>query len=639
MEAPQSYLDALRRLRAAGRRPSDESARTHLDLAVGLLAGRVGCSLAEAQAYIAEMVAIRRRSLDEIASGLIELLETPTPDGPRTSIASVGAALHRTQNSAAALATLPPPAAAVDDAGRVQQVLDVVPGEVTLWAPVRDETGAVVDFEVEAASPEAVDILGRRGRELIGARVTTTYPAAVGTERWHVYERVLATGRGVHLPPFTYAPQEGIPIGARYSLKVYRLGGKLVISWVAHDEETRRHDRLRQTERLGNLGWCEWDLRTGHVEWSDQMYAIYGRDTADGPIEAGARDPYVVDGDEPILAGALEALTRGERTDVTYRIRVNGAVKYLRAVADGVHDTTGQLIKVYGVVQDVTVRETARTRLAAVERRLEEQQRSLEAEHRLASQLQGIILPIPDEPINLPGLRVALRYLPAEHISHVGGDWYHAAALPDGAVLLAVGDVAGHGIRAATTMAQLRHALRALTVTSTDPAVLMSHLNRLMCDLAGEIGIEMAETRSGDAPNSTATAVIARYDGATRSLTWTQAGHPVPLLTRGGSTGPLPQLSDPPGLLLGVRPDAVYRNATIHLDLGDVLLFYTDGLVEHRRRSLEEGLASVIRTVDDAIGSRPHQPLTALLARLHRANPEDDTCVLAARPLATQDQL
>jgi len=112
----------------------------------------------------------------------------------------------------------------------------------------------------------------------------------------------------------------------------------------------------------------------------------------------------------------------------------------------------------------------------------------------------------------------------------------------------------------------------------------------------------------------------------------------VPLLTRDGVTGPLSRLPHPPGLLLGVRPDAVYRNVTVTLDLGDVLLFYTDGLVENRRRSLEEGLASVIRTVDDAIGSRPHQPLTALLARLHRANPEDDTCVLAARPLATQDQ-
>jgi serine phosphatase RsbU (regulator of sigma subunit)/PAS domain-containing protein len=631
VEAPQSYLDALQRLRASGRRSSDDSTRSRLDLAVGLLAGRVGCSLAEAQAYIAEMVASRHRSLDEIATSLIELLETPTPGGPRSPVTDIGAALRMTPAPPAGSSPMP----AIDDASRVQQVLDVVPGSVALWAPIRDGSGRVIDYVIEAASPEAIDVLGRRGREMVGARVTVTYPGIVGNDRWPIYERVLETGRGRQVPAFVYAGQDqGVPVGARYSTKAYRIGGKLVVSWVAHDEETRRHDRLRQTERLGNLGWGEWDLRNGHVEWSDQMYAIFGRDPSDGPAALGELDPYVIEDDLPIRRAALEALRRGERIDITYRMCINGEVKYIRAVGDGAYDTTGQLIKIYGILQDVTVREMARFRLAEVERRLEEQQRTLEAEHRLASQLQGIILPIPAEPFNLPGLRVALRYLPAEHISHVGGDWYHAAALPDGTVLLAVGDVAGHGIRAATTMAQLRHALRALTVTSTDPAELMSHLNRLMCDLAGEF----AETRPGDAATATATAVIARYDGANRSLTWTQAGHPVPLLTRRGVTGPLSQLPHPPGLLLGVRPDAAYRNATVGLDLGDVLLLYTDGLVEHRRHSLDEGLASVIRTVDEAISSRPHQPLSALLGRLHRANPEDDTCVLAARPLATQDQ-
>ncbi len=630
-DSPTAYVDALQRLRAAGRRPSDESTRTHLDLAVGLLAGRVGCSLAEAQAHIAEMVATRQRSLDEIATGLIELLETPTPGRPQPSFTDVGAAL-RVAPAQRSPVPAGPSVPAVDDPVRVQQILDVVPGSVALWAPIRDDAGAIVDYLVEAASPEAVDVQGHRGRQIVGARVALTYPAIDRGERWPIFARVLTTGQGAQLPPFVYAGQyEGVPVGARFSTKVYRLGGKLLVSWVAHDDETRRHDRLRQTERLGNIGWGEWDLRTGHVEWSDQMYGVFGRDPADGPIALDGLDPYVVGEDRPIHLGALEALARGERTDVTFRIRIKDEIKYVRSIADAARDTTGQLIKVYGIVQDVTVRETARSRLAEVERRLEEQQRTLDAEHRLASQLQTIILPIPAEPINLPGLRVALRYMPAEHLSHVGGDWYHAAALPDGTVLLAVGDVAGHGIRAATTMAQLRHALRALTVMSTDPAQLISHLNRLMCDLSGEL----AETRSSDTSTTTATAVIARYDGANRTLTWTHAGHPVPLLSRGGVTGPLPQS---PGLLLGVQPDAVYDCSTVTLDLGDVLLLYTDGLIEHRRQSLDEGMASVIRTVDDAISSSPHQPLTALLARLHRANPEDDTCVLAARPLATQDQ-
>jgi serine phosphatase RsbU (regulator of sigma subunit) len=127
-------------------------------------------------------------------------------------------------------------------------------------------------------------------------------------------------------------------------------------------------------------------------------------------------------------------------------------------------------------VQDVTDRENGVQRLSEAERQLAEQRRTLAAEHDLAAHLQQIILPIPDAPTELPGLKVALRYLPAGQECLVGGDWYHAAALRDGSVLLAVGDVAGHGVQAATSMAQLRHAPHALAVTTTDPGRLLAHL-------------------------------------------------------------------------------------------------------------------------------------------------------------------
>jgi serine phosphatase RsbU (regulator of sigma subunit) len=256
-------------------------------------------------------------------------------------------------------------------------------------------------------------------------------------------------------------------------------------------------------------------------------------------------------------------------------------------------------------------------RLAEAERQLAEQRRTLAAEHALAARLQQIILPIPDGPIELPGLAVALRYLPAAQDSYVGGDWYHAAELPDGSVLLAVGDVAGHGTPAATAMAQLRHALRALAVTTTDPGVLLGLLNRLTCDL------EL------DKPELCGTAVIARYRPESRRLTWAQAGHPPPLLNRGGRTVPLDR---PPGPMLGVTDEATYACATVDLAAGDVLLLYTDGLIEHRRRSLDDGLDEVVTAVDHAVSVAPGQPLGSLLDRLRRANPDDDTCILAARP-------
>jgi serine phosphatase RsbU (regulator of sigma subunit) len=586
-----------------------DSAHSRLDVAAGMLAGWVGCTLAEAQAHLAELMAGEDRPAGEVAASIIAILETDDV-----------AAWSKPPSARTPRQRTPPEA-------QIQQILDVLPGAVALWAPVRDAEGAVVDYVVRAASPEAVDLAGRRGSQLVGLRVSEAYPAIAHSERWAVYREVLATGRGRRVSSFAYpGVAAGAVDGVTYAGRVHRLGDNLLVTWAAN-EETHRADRMHQTERLGNLGWGEWDLRTGYAEWSDHLYRIYGRTAADGPATIAELAELCVEEDDAIRDRALAALDRGERIDVACRVRVAGEVRHLRIVADVACDATGRPIKVYGIVQDVTSHEIARRRLAEVGRLLEDQRRSLEAEHRLASQLQTIILPIPAEPFNLPGLRVALRYLPAEHLSHVGGDWYHAGVLPDGSVLLAVGDVAGHGLRAATTMAQLRHALRALTVTTIDPARLMSHLNRLMCDLA-------AETQ-----NNTATAVIARYDGRTRTLTWAHAGHPVPLLSRGGTTGPLPPACRAPGLLLGVRPDAEYDCASVTIDHGDVLLFYTDGLVEHRRQSLDEGLADVIRTIDEAVFSSPRQPLSAVLARLHRANPEDDTCVLAARPLAHQDQV
>jgi serine phosphatase RsbU (regulator of sigma subunit) len=83
--------------------------------------------------------------------------------------------------------------------------------------------------------------------------------------------------------------------------------------------------------------------------------------------------------------------------------------------------------------------------------------------------------------------------------------------------------------------------------------------------------------------------------------------------------------------MLGVVDDAEYRTARISFFPRDVLLLYTDGLVEHRRRSLDDGLAQVIAAVDDAVRASPRQPLGELLARLRQANPDDDTCILAAR--------
>lgn len=499
----------------------------------------------------------------------------------------------------------------------VQSILDTVPGSAAVLTPIRAAGGQVVDYVVEAVSPEAVDLAGRRGVALLGQRIAERYPAIVGSEVWQAYEQVLADGNTREVGPFRYSGTvDGVRPESLSSVRVSRLGAGLLITWLRHDDRRRQTERVTRTERLGNLGWYELDLVTGQAEWSEQVYRIFGTDPAGGPLSMDEIVELILPDDAADWARAITVLIeRGEPMDLVYRVDLHGSVKYLRMFSEAIRDTAGRALRLYGMVQDVTAREEARERLTEVQRQLAEHRRSLDAEHRLTVELQHIILPVPDEPVDLPGMRVAVRYLPAEQAARIGGDWYHAAELPSGQILLAVGDVAGHGLRAAATMAQLRHALAALAVTTTAPGELLRLLNQVLVD-----------TSEG----ATATAVVARFDPATQSLTWAQAGHPAPVMARRGVPGPLPR---PRGLLLGAVRDAVYDEATVPMTVGDLLLLYTDGLVERRGRSIDEGLAQVMQTVAEAIATDPGQPLARLLGLLRQANPDDDTCVVAARPL------
>jgi serine phosphatase RsbU (regulator of sigma subunit) len=194
-------------------------------------------------------------------------------------------------------------------------------------------------------------------------------------------------------------------------------------------------------------------------------------------------------------------------------------------------------------------------------------------------------------------------------VSRVGGDWYDVVELPGGRSLLAVGDVAGHGISAAATMARLRHSVAALAVTSTEPGELLGYLNRLVHD---------------DATEPTATVVVAHFDPETQALTWAQAGHPPPILVSGGTAA---ALTRPPGMIVGARSDSTYEAVTTTLAPGDTLLLYTDGLIERRGGYDSDWLGPLLRS----LAGTGQLPLDELIERLQPANPGDDTCVLALR--------
>ncbi|MGW0083047.1 SpoIIE family protein phosphatase [Streptomyces sp. NPDC003393] len=250
-----------------------------------------------------------------------------------------------------------------------------------------------------------------------------------------------------------------------------------------------------------------------------------------------------------------------------------------------------------------------RTGLALENARLYQRQRAV------AETMQRHLLP------KLPrtfGYHMTARYLPAPDASQVGGDWYDAFTLPDGATALAIGDVVGHDLDAAAGMSQLRNMLRAYAQSQQrPPSKIVEWLDQAIGDIA-EV--------------SMATLVFFRMakNGAGRcELSWTNAGHPPPLLVT--HEGVARYLTDGHGVLLGVMPEQVRPDAVVELPPGATLLLYTDGLIESPHHGLDEGLGRLRRHA----ASLAHRPLETFADQvLERARPpdnDDDVALLAVR--------
>jgi serine phosphatase RsbU (regulator of sigma subunit) len=493
----------------------------------------------------------------------------------------------------------------------VRELLAVVPAGYSWLLPVAGGDGSLADFRIAAVSDQGGDIYGRGvGRE--GERLSELYPSMVGGPLWQLYAQVLASGVPSALTDFRYAEQRaGVVADSLFEVSVHRVLGGLLVWWQRVDESRRR---LERTELLGNLGWAEYDLITGRSDWSAGMYRIFERDPALGPMSRAEQSAAVVADDRGVGETAWQTLDSGAASDVTVRFRPGATVKYLRILSDLARDADGNPLKIYAVVQDVTAREESRTALDRLSDQLRTREMTALAEHRLAAQLQNMIQPVPPEPFPLAGLEAMVSYLPAESAVQVGGDWYHAQPLPDGHVVLAVGDVAGHGLDAANGMAHLRFSLVAwLSIGINDPGTLLGHMNRLCLQLS-----------------ITATAVVGVYDPSAKALSWARAGHMSPLLARAGVTS---ELDRPAGLLLGADDETRYPVVTRRLQSDDLVLFYTDGLVERRYTSTNAMLSQVKQRLSDVSAESGPQALTRLRELLHYASPDDDTCTLAVRVL------
>lgn len=232
-------------------------------------------------------------------------------------------------------------------------------------------------------------------------------------------------------------------------------------------------------------------------------------------------------------------------------------------------------------------------------------------EHSVAETLQRSLLPLhlPE----VPGVTIAAGYAAAGEGIEAGGDWYDSIDLGDGRLALMVGDVVGHGPRAASVMGQLRSALRAFAGDRRDgPEEVVANLSRF----AGRIdGADVA------------TVCYAELDVAARRVRYVCAGHPPPLVVT--ADGGAAYLEEGRGVPLAVRPEPSYSEGSAEVPPGATLVLYTDGLVERRGVHIDRGFAILAEAVARHVRRPPAEITDAVLGE--RGGSGDDCALLACR--------
>ncbi|MEU1516381.1 SpoIIE family protein phosphatase [Streptomyces sp. NPDC005811] len=366
---------------------------------------------------------------------------------------------------------------------------------------------------------------------------------------------------------------------------------------------------------LSRVGSAEWNLLADDAHWSAELYGILGRDPATPALTLDELPSLVLDEDRPKLTVMVtDCLVDARPIDGEFRVvRPDGGVRTVHMMGEPVLDGDGGTASMWAVLRDVSELRRSQGEVRRTRDSLQRHRQRAQSERRLAVELHEAVLPPGHGALPLPHrgtgtLDLAAARLPAATGSPLGGDWYDALELPDGQTLLSVGDLTGHGPAVTADTAMLLGALRGMGMAGTAPAQLMGWLNRLLDTTAQPV---------------LAGALCCRYRPDTRALTWAQAGHPTPLLFRGG-TGC--RLDTPDGVLLGATTGAVYGQAEATLETGDLLLLHTTGLVPGDRTHRLLGLAPRFheaRTAQDC--------LRTVLEEFGESGRDDDACVLVAR--------
>lgn len=486
--------------------------------------------------------------------------------------------------------------------------------------------------------------------EALGQVLWDLYPEAVHGAFKHAYDRALAEGRPVAVEAWSDV------VGAWFEARAHPHAGGLTVFFTdctqrRLDEEERGRlvarlqralDRsgtlLDLSRRLGrapsvaDVAASVTDVLGPAVDASFCGIALVDRPAGRVryvslyplPASTGqewAEFPLALDAPPAVAARTGRALFHGDRAaaveefpDLGRHMDEAGAAALAHLPLTTTTATLGTLAVTWARPHELDTEDRAfLTTAAGIAAQAIERALLAEEQRRVLRRVQESLLPrtLPQAPVG-----TAAVYRPAGQVAVVGGDWYDAFTVPDGSVLLVVGDVTGHGVEAASTMAQLRHACRIFAHEDPEPGSVLSRLNALA---------------AGGAELATAACVRAAVDG--RALRWALAGHPSPLHLPSGR--PLDPDHRRTGPMLGLAPGTTYRTHDAVLEDDGALLLFTDGLVERRGASLEAGVDAVRAYAGELVRAAAEGRADTALADVvdavvHPAERRDDICALLA---------
>ncbi|WP_369130736.1 SpoIIE family protein phosphatase [Modestobacter roseus] len=499
-------------------------------------------------------------------------------------------------------------------------------------------------------------LLGHDRGELLGRTIWEVFPEAVGNEFESAYRAAVETGE-----PQTLTAYYPAPLDTWYDVLAWPTGDGLSLYFSDVTDRQRTADEAGQlAARLALLALVNAEL----VEADDVPTAVAGLPGALTPALADACVLTVADGNgrlrdvgwahtDPALRPVLDRYVQARSDAMHVHTTLNRVLESGRPVSVPGAELAAALptgearrqLELLGETRTVKLPVRGRgtvfgalTLLSAASRPMDpawestaqeiadriglalDNARLTRAQATIAESLQRSLLTDPPQPAHE---EIAVRYLPAAAAAQVGGDWYDAFVQRGAGTMLVIGDVVGHDTAAAAAMGQLRGLLRGIaTYSGGGPAEVLRGLDESMETLV--VG-------------TLATAAVARFEqttdelarGVTR-LVWASAGHPPPLVI--APDGVVTVLDDGRAdLLLGVDP-AVRRRDRVHLlERGDTVVLYTDGLVERRDASLDDGLARLVDAAADLAGASLDELCDGVLDRMVHGRPDDDVALVAVR--------